>query len=73
MIAVGHLIGYGAGSLNLLQVFGNTLGDTQFKQLCVISAAALSLAVGITCYSVEERILVTDRLVKTALDSYRLG
>ncbi|KAI9795812.1 MAG: hypothetical protein M1835_005134 [Candelina submexicana] len=61
MIAIGHLIGYGAGTIDLLTVFGTTLGDSQFKQLTVIAAVALILAVGVTSYAVQERILIAGR------------
>ncbi|KAI9792548.1 MAG: hypothetical protein M1816_002068 [Peltula sp. TS41687] len=60
MVAIGNLIGYGVGTLDLVKVFGKTLGDTQFKQLCVISATALLASVSITSYAVQERILVTE-------------
>jgi solute carrier family 45 protein 1/2/4 len=63
MVAIGHLIGYATGTINLVKIFGKTLGDTQFKQLCIISATTLLLAVGITSYSVGERILITRRFV----------
>ncbi len=63
MIAIGHLIGYGAGSVNLLKVFGTALGDSQFKQLTLIAAIALILAVGVTSYAVQERILIAGRFV----------
>jgi len=63
MIAVGHLIGYGAGALNLGLVFGTLLGDTQFKQLTVIAAFALLAAIGITCWATEERVLISDGYV----------
>ena len=61
MTAVGHLIGYGAGTMDLLKIFGTTLGDTQFKQLTVIAAAALIFAVGVTSYAVQERVLISSR------------
>ncbi|KAI9755956.1 MAG: hypothetical protein M4579_004087 [Chaenotheca gracillima] len=61
MIAIGHLIGYAAGTIDLLKVFGTTFGNTQFKQLCVISATALLVAVGVTSYCVQERILIAGR------------
>jgi solute carrier family 45 protein 1/2/4 len=57
-VAVGHLIGYGAGALDLSLIFGTLIGDTQFKQLTVIAAVALIVAVGVTCWAVEERVLV---------------
>ena len=61
MIAVGHLAGYGAGTIDLLKVFGKTLGDSQFKQLTVIAGAALLFAVGVTSWAVEERILLASK------------
>ncbi|KAF1346736.1 sucrose transport protein [Delphinella strobiligena] len=60
MVAIGHLVGYGIGALDLGRVFGTLIGDTQFKQLCVIAAAALILAVGLTCWAVQERVLVLN-------------
>ncbi|KAF2184694.1 MFS general substrate transporter [Zopfia rhizophila CBS 207.26] len=60
MVAVGHLIGYGAGALDLGKIFGPMLGDTQFKQLTAVAAITLSLAVGITCWAVTERVLISD-------------
>ncbi|KAF1985959.1 MFS general substrate transporter [Aulographum hederae CBS 113979] len=59
MVAVGHLVGYGAGALDLGSIFGTRLGDTQFKQLTVVAATALCLSVGITCFAVTERILIS--------------
>ncbi len=61
MVAIGHLVGYGAGTIDLVKVFGTTLGDTQFKQLTAIAAAALLIAVGVTSYAVKERILISAR------------
>lgn len=60
MVAVGHLLVYGIGALDLTHVFGTFLGDTQFKQVTVIAALALILAVGATCWAVQERVLVTN-------------
>ena len=61
MVAVGHLFGYAVGTIDLQIIFGKTLGDSQFKQLCVIAAFFFLTAVGITCYAVEERILVSAK------------
>ncbi|KAI4130457.1 MAG: hypothetical protein LQ347_003367 [Umbilicaria vellea] len=61
MIGIGHLAGYAAGTVNLLKIFGTTLGDSQFKQLTIIAAMALLAAVSITCYAVEERVLISTR------------
>lgn len=63
MIAVGHLIGYAAGTIDLVKLFGTTLGGSQFKQLTVIAATFLILSVSITSYAVTERILVSSKLV----------
>lgn len=60
MVAIGHLIVYGAGALDLSTIFGNAIGDTQFKQMCVIAAVALMVAIGVTCWAVEERVLVSN-------------
>lgn len=61
MIGIGHLVGYAAGTIDLLKLFGTTLGDSQFKQLTIIAAMALLAAVSITCYAVEERVLISTR------------
>ena len=61
MIAIGHLIGYGAGTLDLVRIFGNLLGDSQFKQLTVIAAFVILIAIGITSWAVEERVLISAR------------
>ncbi|KAL1392353.1 sucrose transporter [Phyllosticta capitalensis] len=60
MVAVGSLIGYGAGALDLEAIFGTALGDTQFKQLIVVAAIALLTCTGITCWAVSEKVLVDD-------------
>ncbi|KAF1933509.1 sucrose transport protein SUC2 [Didymella exigua CBS 183.55] len=58
MVAVGSLIGYGAGAVKLEAVFGTLLGDTQFKQLTVVAAFCLCLTVGLTSWAVTERVLI---------------
>ncbi|KAF2261066.1 MFS general substrate transporter [Lojkania enalia] len=60
MVAVGHLVGYGAGAIDLAKVFGPMLGDTQFKQLTAVAALALCLTVGITSWAVTERVLISN-------------
>lgn len=62
MVAVGSLLGYGAGAIDLGKVFGSLLGDSQFKQLTVVAALSLCLTVGITSWAVTERVLITDGL-----------
>ncbi|KAL8949211.1 MAG: hypothetical protein Q9222_004661 [Ikaeria aurantiellina] len=61
MIAIGHLAGYGVSTIDLLKVFGKTLGDSQFKQCCVLAALALLLSVGVTSWAVDERVLIAAR------------
>ena len=61
MIAIGHLIGYGLGTIDLLKIFGTTMGDSQFKQLTLIAAVTLLIAVAVTSYAVEERVLISTK------------
>ncbi|KAG0125170.1 major facilitator superfamily domain-containing protein [Tuber indicum] len=61
MIAVGNIAGYFAGTIDLMSIFGATIGDTQFKQLMVLASISLVSCVLITCFSVEERVLLTRR------------
>lgn len=63
MVAVGHLVGYGIGALDLDTMLGTHLGDTQFKKLTVIAAFSLVFAVTVTSLSVRERVLVSDGYV----------
>lgn len=59
MVAIGHLLGYAVGAIDLTTIFGNSLGDTQFKQLIIVSMLTLIGTVGLTCWAVEERVLVS--------------
>ncbi|KAH7171138.1 major facilitator superfamily domain-containing protein [Dactylonectria macrodidyma] len=61
MSAVGHVIGYGAGAVDLVQTFGTTFGNTQFKQLSVIATLTILASTAITCFSVTERVLVSSK------------
>lgn len=58
--AVGHLIGYFLGFLDLVSMFGGLIGDTQLKCLCIISSLALLVTVGITSALTTEQTLVTQ-------------
>lgn len=61
---LGHLLVYAVGSLDLNAILGKTfLGDTQFKKVCVIAAFAIAVAQGVTCWAVQERILVSEGYV----------
>jgi solute carrier family 45 protein 1/2/4 len=61
MAGAGHLIGYLIGTFDVGIVVGRIFGNAnnqQFKALTVIASAALLIAVGVTSYSVTERILL---------------
>ncbi|KAK3330224.1 major facilitator superfamily domain-containing protein [Apodospora peruviana] len=61
MGSLGHIIGYAMGAIDLVQMFGTTLGDTQFKQLTIIAALGMLATSSITCWAVTERVLVSVR------------
>ncbi|KAH8694039.1 putative sucrose transport protein [Talaromyces proteolyticus] len=61
MQAIGSLIGYIVGSIDMVTTFGTRFGDTQFKQMTLVAALFLIVCVLITCYSVTERVLVSAR------------
>ncbi|KAI9731490.1 MAG: hypothetical protein M1834_004610 [Cirrosporium novae-zelandiae] len=61
MISVGSLLGYAVGTIDLVKVFGTTFGDTQFKQVVVIACLILLGSQAVTCYAVEERVLISAR------------
>lgn len=59
--ALGHLIGYGMGAVDMVALFGPTLGDTQFKQLAVVAAGSMLTTASVTCWAVTERVLVSTK------------
>ena len=61
MLGFGHVLGYFAGTLDMSKFFGTIIGDTQFKQVCVIASATIVFCVGLTCFCVEERVLLSER------------
>ncbi|KAK4154642.1 general alpha-glucoside permease [Chaetomidium leptoderma] len=61
MNSLGHIIGYAMGAIDLVQIFGPRLGDSQFKQLTIIAALGMLLTSAITCWAVTERILISVR------------
>ena len=61
MSAVGNVLGHSAGAINLMAIFGTTLGDTQFKQLVVIAAMVILAATSVTCWAVQEKVLVASK------------
>ncbi|RDA96083.1 hypothetical protein CP533_5869 [Ophiocordyceps camponoti-saundersi (nom. inval.)] len=58
MAAIGHVIGYAAGSVDLVRLFGTALGDAQFQQLTVMAAWAMLASTALTCWAVTEPVLV---------------
>lgn len=64
MSAIGQLFAYVVGAIDTVSIFGTFLGDTQFKQMTVIAALSLMMAVAITSYSVKERVLISARWVE---------
>ena len=59
MLGLGHVLGYFAGTLDMSKFFGTVLGATQIKQVCVIASATIVSCVGLTCFCVEERVLLS--------------
>lgn len=64
MSAIGQLISYVVGAVDMVGTFGSFFGDTQFKQMTVFAALSLIGAVAVTSYSVKERVLISARYVK---------
>ncbi|QDS70504.1 hypothetical protein FKW77_010180 [Venturia effusa] len=58
MVAVGSLLGYGLGALDLQVLLGSAMGDSQFKQLTIVASSILLSTVLLTCWAVSERVLV---------------
>ena len=58
---IGSLLGYGIGTLDLPGIWGSWLGNTQFKQLCVLAALILTGCCGITAWATAERVLISPK------------
>ena len=61
MVAVGSLVTYAVGTIDLVGIFGTLLGNTQFKQLTSIAAIVFLSATVVTCWAVEERVLISQK------------
>lgn len=61
MASIGHIIGYGAGAIDLVSLLGTTFGDTQFKILTQVAAFGILFGAAITCWAVSERVLISAR------------
>ncbi|PHH71859.1 hypothetical protein CDD82_6293 [Ophiocordyceps australis] len=58
MSAVGHMVGYAVGSLDLVGLLGTAMGGAQFQQLTVIASLAILASTAVTCWAVTEAVLV---------------
>ena len=63
MVALGSMMTYGVGTIDLVGIFGSVFGATQFKQLTFIAATMFLATTLITCWAVEERVLITRKYV----------
>ncbi|KAG5991022.1 hypothetical protein E4U54_003986 [Claviceps lovelessii] len=70
MGAVGSILSYSLGALNLPRILGPTLGVSQFQQLTVIAVVAVLSTTGVTCWAVNESILVSSRGSKKTQSTY---
>ncbi|KAF9879011.1 sucrose transporter [Colletotrichum karsti] len=61
MSAIGHMLGYIAGAVDLVGIFGTWLGDSQFQILTVIATFMMISSSAVTCWAVQERVLVSTR------------
>ncbi|KAI8250007.1 General alpha-glucoside permease [Colletotrichum sp. SAR 10_98] len=61
MSAIGHMLGYIAGAVDLVGIFGTWLGDSQFQILTVIATFMMLFSSAVTCWAVTERVLVSTR------------
>jgi solute carrier family 45 protein 1/2/4 len=61
MASFGHLFGYAIGTMDLVRIFGTSMGDTQFKKLTLVSGFGLMFAVGVTSWAVTERVLISSK------------
>ena len=51
---------FGFGALDLNAILPPMFGDTQFMKVCAVAALAMIISFGVTCWAVEERVLVSD-------------
>jgi solute carrier family 45 protein 1/2/4 len=56
-MGLGGIFGYFMGNINLPELIP-VFGDTQIKGLCIVACLFLVLTVGLTCFTVTERVMV---------------
>lgn len=57
LMGLGGIFGYFMGNVNLPELIP-AFGDTQIKGLCIVACLFLVLTVGLTCFTVTERVMV---------------
>lgn len=62
MSAIGNVVGYAGGAVDLVRILGTTFGDTQFKLLTIIAVLAILGTTAVTCWAVSEKVLLPDGL-----------
>ncbi|KAF9359220.1 hypothetical protein BGX34_008503 [Mortierella sp. NVP85] len=73
LMGIGGILGYFMGNVNLPERIP-AFGDTQIKGLCIIACLFLVLAVGLTCLSVTERVMVRAATSSTSsVDEFLQG
>ncbi|ATY59110.1 sucrose transport [Cordyceps militaris] len=60
MSAIGNVIGYAGGAVDLVHILGTTFGDTQFQLLTLIAVLAILGTTAVTCWAVTEKVLLAD-------------
>ena len=58
MLGLGHVLGYFAGTMDLMKYFGSSIGKSQFQQICVVASVIIVTCSVVTCCCVEERVLI---------------
>ncbi|KAG0377235.1 hypothetical protein BGX24_006479 [Mortierella sp. AD032] len=73
LMGMGGIFGYFMGNVNLPELIP-AFGDTQIKGLCIIACLFLVFTVGLTCFTVTERIMVQAAKVSTSsVDEFLQG
>ena len=72
MVSIGHLVGYAVGTIDLVSIFGPSLGDTQFKKLILVAAFGLLFSVGLTSWAVTERVLISSKATDSQDSGFKI-
>ncbi|KAI1320720.1 hypothetical protein EDD11_010254 [Mortierella claussenii] len=73
LMGIGGIFGYFMGNVNLperIPIFG----DTQIKGLCILACLFLVMTVGLTCFTVSERVMVrAPKSSTSSIDQFLQG